>query len=369
MLCLPRVRYKCGKSLHLPNIESKTLRLMLNLLSIVIGIVFVLLLFSLLATTIMEMLAGLLTLRGKNLVNALKSMLGERETKVFTNHEYYKQLSEKANLFRFLRKSPLPPSYIRPNTFTAILMDILQVNSTGEAKAAIDSLPDGKLKEILSFLYRESYDDITVFRKKVEEWFNEVMERASEWYVSSIRVWLFWVGMGIAVAFNVDVINIYTNLSANATLREYMADAAEQFVKTAPEPKAVDSLAVNPDFYAAKARFDTLLNENIAAIRSPLGLGWDTVQIPQKDQGRWWLYKLIGWLTTALAVSLGAKFWFDLLKQLVSFRSGASGGQAAAAAAPAAPPPPLLTQPDAGLLKSARGVKPKPRAEEAEEKE
>ncbi len=338
---------------------------MLNLLSIVIGIVFVLLLFSLLATTVMEMLAGLLTLRGKNLINAIKSMLGENETVVFTSHQYYKQLGEKANLFRFLRKSTLPPSYIRPGTFTAILMDILQVNTTGQAQQAIANLPDGKLKELLAFLYRESYDDIAVFRQKVESWFTEVMERASEWYVSSIRIWLFWVGLTIAVSFNVDVINIYTNLSANATLREYMADAAEQFVQTAPEPVSVDSAVVNPDFYAAKEQFSTLMNENIAAIRSPLGLGWDTVEWPAEDKGHWWLYKLIGWFTTALAVSLGAKFWFDLLKQLVNFRSGA--GAQTAAAAPAAPAAPLLTKPGSGLFESTRERSAKKNEPEKEE--
>lgn len=301
---------------------------MLNLLSIVIGIVFVLLLFSLLATTIMEMLAGLLKLRGKNLLNALKGMLGAREARVFTDHAYYKQLSERANLFRFLRKRPLPPSYIRPETFTAVLMDMLAVNSAPEVKAAIEKLPEGNLREILLFFYRESSDDVALFRQKVEAWFNEVMERASEWYAGSIRIWLFYVGLGIAIAFNVDVINIYTNLSANATLRAYMADAAGEFVKTAPAPRALDSLTVNPDYYAARSRFDTLMNENIAAIRSPLGLGWDQVTIPAQGRGQWWLYKGIGWLTTALGISLGAKFWFDLLKQLVSFRGSGSGGQA-----------------------------------------
>jgi hypothetical protein len=300
---------------------------MLNLLSIVIGIVFVLLLFSLLATTIMEMLAGLLTLRGKNLLNALKGMLGAREAGLFADHAYYRQLSEKANLFRFLRKKPLPPSYIRPGTFTAILMDMVQVNSVEEVKSALEKLPEGKLREILLFLYRESGENLTLFREKVEAWFNEVMERASEWYAGHIRIWLFYVGLGIAIAFNVDVINIYTNLSANATLRAYMADAAEQFVKTAPAPRALDSLTVNPDYYAARARFDTLMNENIAAIHSPLGLGWDQVKIPAQRRGQWWLYKGIGWLTTALGISLGAKFWFDLLKQLISFRGGGSGGQ------------------------------------------
>ncbi|MBK6931928.1 MAG: hypothetical protein IPH12_14115 [Saprospirales bacterium] len=330
---------------------------MLNLLSIVIGIVFVLLLFSLLATTIMEMLAGLLTLRGKNLINAIKSMLGDKETKDFTNHVYFKQLGEKANLFRALRKGALPPSYIGPGTFTAILMDVLQVNSTGQVQQALDKLPEGKLKDVLTFLHHESYGDIAAFRKKVEEWFNEVMGRASEWYVSNMRIWLFWVGMGIALSFNVDVIGIYTNLSANATLREYMADAASQFVEKAPEPKAVDSLAVNPDFYAAKDRFNSLLNENIAAIRSPLGIGWETVQWPTEKQGQWWLYKFIGWLTTAMAISLGAKFWFDLLRQLVNFRNSAGGGGTSGTGTGGGTSTPLLTKPGSGLLESTR--KPK----------
>ena len=321
---------------------------MLNLLSIVIGIVFVMLLFSLLATTIMEMLAGLLTLRGKNLINAIQGMLGENETQVFREHQYFQQLSERANIFRWLRRKPLPPSNIRPSTFTSILMDILQINSTGEVRQTIANLPDGKLKDVLGFHYRECQGDMTVFRGRVEEWFNEVMERASEWYASSIRIWLIWVGLTIAVIFNVDVISIYSNLSTNAALQEYVADAATQFVQSHPEPKALDSLTANPNFYAANDEMHKLLNENIAAIRSPLGLGWENIQWPaEEDQAQWFMYKLAGWFTTALAISMGAKFWFDLLRQLVSFRSGGSGsGQAAtttttATATPSAPPPPV----------------------------
>jgi hypothetical protein len=49
--------------------------------------------------------------------------------------------------------------------------------------------------------------------------------------------------------------------------------------------------------------------------------------------GKWWLYKIIGWLTTALGVSLGATFWFEALKKLVSLR----------AAGPAPAPAPMTT--------------------------
>jgi len=33
-----------------------------------------------------------------------------------------------------------------------------------------------------------------------------------------------------------------------------------------------------------------------------------------------WFLKLVGWLITALAVSLGGPFWFDLLNRLVDLR-------------------------------------------------
>ncbi|MFN0015496.1 MAG: hypothetical protein ACKVU2_13200 [Saprospiraceae bacterium] len=336
---------------------------MLNLLSIVIGIVFVLLLFSLLATTIMEMIAGLLTLRGKSLINVFKSMLGDKHASAFSNHIYFKQLGEKATFLSFLRKDPLPPSYIRPNTFSGILMDTFQINGDEDPKAAIDRLPEGRLKEVLLYLYRETDGDLVAFRQKVEEWYNEVMERASEWYVSNVRTWLVGVGLVIAVVFNVDVIGIYTNLSTNAALRDNLADAATVFVEKQPAPISVDSAVVKADLHGAKAQYDTLLNEHIAAIRSPLGIGWENTQWPTENKGRWWVYKLLGWITTALAISLGAKFWYDLLRQLVNFR-GSSGSKTTAAStenASAPPPAPVLTKPGSGLFESTgrRTARPK----------
>jgi len=33
-----------------------------------------------------------------------------------------------------------------------------------------------------------------------------------------------------------------------------------------------------------------------------------------------WFLKILGWLITALAISFGAPFWFDLLNRLVDLR-------------------------------------------------
>ncbi len=325
---------------------------MFSLLSIVIGIVFVLLLFSLLATTVMEVVAGLLTLRGKSLIDVFKSMLGDSFARAFTQHPYYLQMGEKASFLRFLRPKTLPPSYIRPSTFSGILLDLTEVYSGEDIQQALERLPEGRLKKVLIFLYQEAQGDIERFRLKVEEWYNEVMERASEWYVNRIRSYLIAIGFAIAVIFNVDVVNIYSTLSTNAAFRDFLADAATQYVQTQPAPRDLDSALAAPDYWAARARLDSLVNKNIAALRSPLGIGWENVQWPsEEEQVHWWILKLIGWLTTALAISLGAKFWYDLLRQLVNFRGNLSSRTGGAGPSPGAPTGPVLTQPEAGIFR------------------
>ncbi|MCS6929623.1 MAG: hypothetical protein NZM43_09020 [Saprospiraceae bacterium] len=329
---------------------------MLSLLSIVIGIVFILLLFSLLATTVMEVVSGLLTLRGKNLINALRSMLGDSFAEEFTKHPYYRQMGEKPAFLRAFRPKTLPPSYIRPSTFSGILLDLTNIYEGEDIRKALEQLPEGRLKQVLIFLYQEAQGNIEHFRQKVEEWFNEVMERASEWYVNNIRSWLIFIGFIIAVIFNVDVINIYSTLSANAAYREFLADAATRYVETQPEPRSLDSAVISPDLYAARAQLDSLMN-NIAVLRSPLGIGWENVKWPsEEEQIHWWLLKLLGWLTTALALSLGAKFWYDLLKQLVNFRGNLpsrTGGTGSIT-----PPGPILTQPEMGIFRKAPPAPP-----------
>jgi hypothetical protein len=50
-----------------------------------------------------------------------------------------------------------------------------------------------------------------------------------------------------------------------------------------------------------------------------LPIGWPVQSV---DGFPWWLTAPLGWLLTALAISLGATFWFDLLNRLVNIRHG-----------------------------------------------
>lgn len=344
---------------------------MLSLLSVVIGIVFVMLLFSLLTTTVMEMIAGMLSLRGKHLILAIQNMLGGK-TKAFLQHPYYRQLTMNANTRGENRAAEKAfPSYVGSGTFSAILVDILDGEPEQRISERVNALPEGELKKVLSFLWREADGNATEFRVKTEEWFNEVMDRAGGWYKRKTRNWLLIIGAVITMIFNVDALQIYNNLSVNATLRDFVADAATNYVNTQPQPAAQ---AVTPDFFAAQQRLSELVNNNISAIGSPLGLGWDQMDW-NKANGQWWLYKIIGWATTTIALSLGATFWFGMLKQLIGLRSSGPSSSAGLTQAPqnASPPPgSFLTQPvsDSPLESISRGArKPKAPADAPDKKD
>jgi hypothetical protein len=222
------------------------------------------------------------------------------------------------------------PSYINSSTFSSVLLDVLELDNKQELEAKIEAMDDGALKKVLLFLNKQAGGDALAFKMKVEEWFNEVMDRASGVYKRNSQRWLFTLGLAIALIFNADAIMVYHNLSVNSTLRETVEKAATDFMTTQPPPST--SLAEYPNMDEARKKLGILVNDNIAALESPLGLGWSMVDWSKVDP-RWWLYKIVGWLTTALAISLGATFWFDILKKLINIR----------AAGPTPAPPPMTT--------------------------
>jgi hypothetical protein len=296
------------------------------MLQVIIGIVFVLLLFSLLASTIMEIISGTLALRGKNLLRAIENMLGDK-TDDFVRHPFYKQLT--TNTKRRAGAVGLP-SYLKNSSFSGILLDLLNDENGEDWAAKINNMPEGQLKKLLLYLYRQSGGEMTAFKKKVEEWFDEVMDRSSGVYKRMSQLWLFLIGLGLGIVFNADVFTIYHNLSVNSALSDYIANSATTFLEKnptlpytpVPAPNPTPTTPVNDSLRVetAKLQMDKLLKEEFAAIKSPLGLGWSSVSWEQLNP-MWWLFKIVGWLTTALAISLGAPFWFEALRKLVSMRS------------------------------------------------
>lgn len=360
----------------------------MQILSVVIGIIFVLLLLSLLATTIMELLSSMLSLRGRNLVKALRNMLASsdaNETLVdeFQRNSLYRHLTQQYGR----RTSGISaPSYMSAETFQSILMDvILKGDDINQLESRINQLPDEDLRNVLKQLLRESGGQIDLFRLEIQNWYNNVMDRAAGWYKRYTQKILVFMGLGIAVVFNADTVALYDRLSNDPETLAQLVSAADQYVQArevsdgrvvrkldpvtpippaggqqapadpaTPGPGFDNRPVINPldtapatttpytptepaqpapqtylytgedvaqqDFRTSLEDLKGLLNNEIAEIRRPLGLGWEGVSLRSLSTYDL-ISKILGFILTALAISMGAPFWFDLLKKLVNIRS------------------------------------------------
>lgn len=343
----------------------------MHILTVVIGLIFVLLLLSLLATTLMELLSSFFSLRGRNLIKALRNMLASSDPNQILVNEFQQNSLYRHLTQQYGRRNTgfTAPSYMNAETFQSILFDVILKGEGSDAMPdRIAALPDADLRNVLQQLYRESNGQHDMFRLEVQNWYNNVMDRAAGWYKRYVQKILIFMGLGIAIIFNADTVAIYDRLSNDPETLETIANAAEQYVRAnaaangAAPPPPTQGLDVSepgeelsydnarpyenlgeyearepsiqerfPDQYAVedpsdpeiKAILDqlkSLLNNEIAEVKRPLGLGWEGIQL--RDLSAYdLLTKLLGFVLTALAVSMGAPFWFDLLKKLVNIRS------------------------------------------------
>jgi len=308
---------------------------MLATLNIVIGLIFVLLLFSLLASTVMEVIAAMLSLRAKHLRNTLENMLGEKMDD-FVRHPLFRQISYATNIRRARQSPYYLPGQVSKETFVTIILDILDSGDKDALQAKIQGMEEGEPKRILQFILRQSGGDPAAFKAYAERWFDEVMSRAADWYKRNLKWWLFAVGLVLAAIFNADTIQMYKNISANATLQTFLVDMATNYeAKT----DSVTGPNLNLTVDQSIARMDSAL-QKIEYIRSPLGLGWNE---PESDTTLpWWLVKLAGLLLTGIAVTFGAPFWFDLLRKMLALRGGTEKPQEPPPSNPPILPAPML---------------------------
>ena len=177
----------------------------------------------------------------------------------FMEHDsLFKQLSGKMSGKR------TPPSYINPKNFSLMMMNVLEKSSNGLSlvEDQIETLPNGEMKDVIKMYFNEAESNIDQFKRNLEGWFNDIMDRASGWFKRRIKVILIIVGFFIAMAFNVDTLVIFSQLK-NAEVASQVAENAALFIEN------MDSDQV------ANIEGGQLNNEISKLNQISLGLGWD----------------------------------------------------------------------------------------------
>jgi len=192
--------------------------------------------------------------------------------------------------------------------FALVLLDVL-APTQGDPKAPVkDQALASELRRALQALAGTAETNLEALRGKVERWFDDVMDRASGWYKRKAQWVLLAVALVVTGIANADAISLATSLWQSPSLRASVVQAASAYASAQAESGDEESLD------ELRHHLDDLANRGL-----PLGWGGDRV-LSSRDPGPW-ASKLAGLLLTALAASLGAPFWFDLVNKLINVRS------------------------------------------------
>jgi hypothetical protein len=342
--------------------QFKTITIMINspVLDTAIGLVFIFLLYSLLATSISEAIATLFSLRARMLKRGiidgmLSNTKHEKWIWLSTFKSWFESIKELGILiigYKPIKENKLGdkiynhpiiknygsndrfsiPSYISKENFSTILIEVLEDywNSHKEnislfikknditKNIDLKNLPritkihylvkylqskdaenlkeefknkeiniDKETLQILALYISKSYQNIETFTTQLETWYDDSMNRISGWYKRQIQFVLFFIGLTIAIIFNVDIIDIAGKLSTDKDARDKLVEIA---IKEADElkndsrvqnnsnlnldeKKEIDT-TVNPNHKNEVEKIKTELNGRIKEANNLLAIGW-----------------------------------------------------------------------------------------------
>ncbi len=345
-------------------------------LDIFIGLTLCYALVSLICTVIQEFIAQMLNSRGKllqrqlrrsfdaTIVQALKSTSMANDRSIFG-------LPRIEDILRWIGKlvTPLLTSFGPtqnlatgagqalmpvvgariPHDFKSVNMAKTLVSALGLIANGAATLPDDAairalpipegLKSHLLALSSDARNSVHMITGAVEAWCDDFSGQLEHWFARKAQVVSLIIGAIAALALNVDTIAIAERLRADPVARAAAVALAEkvnadQTVAGCPpadgKPKEVTDATIRACAQAVIANY-------------PVGLGWGK-DVTEAGAGKNWfcrilavisallgqlgdISKLAGIAISALALSLGARFWFDTLKGLLALRTGGQARQ------------------------------------------
>lgn len=278
-------------------------------LDVALGLIFVYLVLALVCSALNETISSIFSWRATFLREGVANLLdpedngnGQELTTKLYSHPILNALIRPVS-----RKGKLRyPAYLPARAFASALLDFDHTGAKRSVEDAINAVPSAPARKALMTLWLDANGDAAVFRRAVESWFDDAMERVSGWYRRRIHLVTWVLAIAVAVVLNVDTVRIADHLWKDDTVRAAVVARTERAPSAATEPP-VSTVATSVD--------------SLEELQLPIG--WAAEQQPD-DGWDWFLTvwrKAIGLVLTAAAVTLGAPFWFDLLGKVARVRS------------------------------------------------
>jgi hypothetical protein len=287
------------------------------IVDIAIGLVLMYLVLSLMGTVINEYVATVLKLRASTLKSAITSIIdNENLRNDFYNNGVVDGTSKALGTH---------PSYLSGQAFAmAIVGSVDQTKSLptfDDVKAAVQALPDCNIRDVLLAQITKANGNLDALHKGIADYFDSAMDRISGIYKRYLKRITLGVGIVIVFALNADSIKVGVALWSDSSLRAQIVQTANDFQKNnkPATPAPADNATVTGESTVAFAK----KLENLDSTVRPLPIGWKASDLvsPWSSAGiSFWLLKIIGLAITALAMTLGAPFWFDTLSKFMNVR-------------------------------------------------
>ena len=292
--------------------------------NVVIGLVFIYLLYSLLTTIVGEWMSSFLGLRQRILRVGIERMLndGYNKRKMATDEHKLK-----AWWSRFIVASPkgfertfagrfydMPsikylsrlekgekllfsnskPSYVSPENFTDTLVTLL--SDAGAGNTVMERIGyclsfntlHIELETIkhLGGILKDSNKDLSFFKAKLMFWYNETMDRTTGWYKRKLRTVVFWFSLILAISFNIDTIRIAKLLAKDDGARNQLTTMGVALIHDSTKYR--EFIVADRDSLDSQRVIDSAFNsitKDISTANLVLGLGWDfdTIKIKKSS--------------------------------------------------------------------------------------
>ncbi len=306
-----------------------------RVLGVAIGIAVVCLLLSILASHVQEVWAAYSARRAAMLEKSVQEMLGDTAlAQAFFQHPLIQNISYSRIK---VKKGPprLRPTYIASSLFRRVLYTILPEQhqiTVISPHEVIQKIPPSPLKARLHTLTIGVQDNVEASNTAIEDWYDGTMDRVNGLYKRETQWNLLFLGFILAVLCNANLFSVTEKLWTSedarvvVTATAQMYSCKDQAQCTIEYDETQRKMLRDLDRYLPVGYRDEHVKKYWKDIHDHIHLRIEAWKRSDPHWHAWpdvagnWIYNLAGWLVTALAVSLGAPFWFDTVNKLVNIR-------------------------------------------------
>jgi hypothetical protein len=312
-------------------------------LDVAIALILMYLVLSLIVTVVNEAVATAVDLRALNLKGAIEDLIDDPVLKnSFYDHGLIAGINAAtagtatpfsryiAYVYKWLTRADSISdfghvSYLSGQTFALAVLGSVDTTKRlptfDDIRNAVEQLPDTNIRDALLAQLLTANGDLQKLRDNVATWFDGAMDRVSGVYKRHLKQISFVMGLLLVFAANADTVKVAQSLWTDASLRAGMVQTASNLLANQKSP-------ANASGSASASDLGGNLNDAIKNVRDaeerlrPLPLGWKLSPLPNDLGELVWILlgKVLGLVLTAIAISLGAPFWFDLLSMFMRVR-------------------------------------------------